>query len=357
MKKVSISLLLILPFILIYLISFVGKIYASYEHVPPAAISLFVDNIDQGNDAVLYYDIDEHGYDPIPLDIRFTPSETSDKSFRVENDNPNASEIVMSEDNKQASLLLKDKGVSKYTVISKESIVVRYSFSVVVEFGKLRDIEFFDYRNQTKNLDTLNVPLGKERIVGVEFFPATTREVYKTLGWEFEYDGNILSEDDIKHSAAFLPLQIKPSQSTRQVNFLALRTGTIIARAWSLEDPEVISSLTINVVEKDEESVAYFNHYTEHALVINSKTYDFKVEEGGELKDKILFNDESISYDDILLKCIANEKVIDKTQLDNLVVCFKDDAKKYDTVEIGLYLKSQPGVQIDKMSVQYNPGI
>ena len=357
MKKVSISLLLILPFILIYLISFVGKIYASYEHVPPAAISLYVDNVEQEAGAKLYYDIDEHGRDPIPLDIRFTPTETTNKTFRVENDNPNASEIVVSEDHKTASLLLKDKGVSKYTVISMESTVVRYNFSVVVEFGKLREIEFFDYRNQSQNIDTLNVPLGKERVVSVEFFPSTTRDVFKTLEWEFEYNGSVLSKDDIKHSAAFLPLQINPSETTRQVNFLALRSGTITARAWSVEDPTVTATLTVNVVDKDEESKAYFNHFTEHALVINSKTFSFVKEEGGSEQDKILFNDDTISYEDILLKCTANEKVIDKTKLDELMVCFKDDAKKYDTVEIGLYLKSQPGVQIDKISVQYNPGV
>ena len=357
MKKVSISLLLVLPFILIYLISFVGKIYATYEHVPPAAISLYVDSVEQEEGTALYYDIDELGYDPIPLDIRFTPTETTNKTFRVENDNPKASEIVVSEDNKSASLYLKDKGVSNYTVISKEKILVKYTFSVVVEFGKLRQIEFFDYRNQSQNIDTLNVPLGKERIVSVEFFPSTTRQVFKTLEWEFEYDGNVLSEDDIKHSAAFLPLEINPSESTTQVNFLALRTGTIIARAWSVEDPEVTATLTVNVVEKDTESKAYFNHFTEHALVINQKTFSFRKEELGSEEDKILFNDDSITYEDILLKCVANDKVIDKSKLDEFIVCFKDDAKKYDTVEIGLYLKSQPGVQIDKISVQYNPGI
>lgn len=336
MKKVSITLLLILPFILIFAISFLGKIYSNVAHIKPEYIAIFVDDVPQENGVVLNYDIDDDGYDAIPLDIRVMPTLASNKEFEISNDNPKASEIKVGEDRKSASLYLKDKGVSKYTVNSVEDTSIKYNFSIVVEFGQLRNFGFFDMKNHTQQIEEISIPVGRTKDIGIEVFPNTTRKEFRDFEWEFTYNG-----ENIKDIPQFSPVGVDIRESnTMQASIEGLRVGEVIASVHSKGMPELVKTLKIKVTEKDETSKAYFNYFnSEQAFIAMSYKFDFKLKGGDDEEGKILFNDTSLTYDDCVIKC--DNQYIDKSQLDNLVI--ENTNSRPQIVVVSLYLKNANG--------------
>ncbi len=347
MKKVSITLLLVLPFVLIYAISILGKIYASIAHIAPEYVAVFVDDVRQEEGVMLNYDIDEDGYDAIPLDIRVMPELASNRSYKVSNNNPTASEIVVDAEN-NASLYLKDKGISTYTISSVEKPTLKCTFKVNVEFGLIRGIEFFDTNNPSSNITEINLPLGRERDIAVEYLPSTTRQEFKDMEWTFESDGHSLEE-----MGEFFPIQVKKnSENTSQIHILGFNAGDVLVTATCKTRPEVSAQLFIKVTNKDETSRAYFNYFDpEYAMNVIDGTFDFK-SEGGSDEGKILFNDDSLTYDDIVIKCKSQN--INQEKLNDLVLEFT--GSKTEVVTVELYIKGangKTGVRIDSLDVRF----
>lgn len=348
MKKVSITLLLVLPFILIYAISILGKIYASVAHVAPEYVAIFVDDVRQEEGFMLNYDLDENGYDPIPLDIRVMPELASNRSYKVDNSNTKASKIVVNEETNEASLYLLDKGVSTYTVSSIEKPNLKCTFKVNVEFGLIRGIEFFDPVNPSLNIVEMNLPLGRQKDVAVEYLPATTRKEFKDIDWTFESDGHSMEE-----MGEFFPIQvIKNEDNTSQINLLGLNVGEVLVTATCKARPEISAQLLVKVTAKDETSRAYFNYFNaEYAMNVIDGTFDFK-SEGGSDEGKILFNDDSLTYDDIVIKCKSPN--FNQEKLNDLVLEFTGSVTEVVTVE--LYIKEangKIGPKVDAIDVRF----
>lgn len=349
MKKVSITLLLILPFILIYAISILGKIYSKYAHIKPEYVAVFVDDVRQEEGVTLDYDLDELGKDPIPLDIRVMPTLASNRTYKVENTNPAASEIKVDENN-DAFLYLKDKGVSKYVVTSLENVTLKYTFNVNVEYGKLKDFEFFDFKNQSVNFSEITIPIGRTREIGVEYIPNTTRQVFKDLVWTFTYNNQ-----NIEEIPSFSPIKVDiRSENTSQANIQGLREGTVIATVYSKELPELVKTLVINVTEKDEISRAYFNYFdSEYAFRPSNKMFDFKMKGGDDEEGKILFNDSSLTYEDCVIKC--DNPAIDQAKLADLII--ENTTNQSQIVAVDLYIKNtkgELGQKVDSIVVRLN---
>ena len=349
MKKVSITLLLVLPIVLIYAISILGKIYASVAHIAPEYVAVFVDNIRQEEGVVLNYDIDEDGYDAIPLDIRVMPELASNRSYKVSNNNPTASEIVVDSEN-NASLFLKDKGISTYTVSCVEKPSLKCTFKVNVEFGLIRGIEFFDTINPSVNITELNLPLGREKNISVEYLPVTTRPEFREIEWSFESDGHSLEE-----MGEFFPIQVrKNAENTSQIHVLGFNAGDVLVTATCKTRPEISAQLLVKVTNKDETSRAYFNYFDpEYAMNVIDGTFDFKSEGGtpedSENEGKILFNDSGLSYDDVSIRINGGESYVDQSIIEDLVLKFTNE--KAATVNVELYLKSEPGTVVDRITL------
>ncbi len=348
MKKVSITLLLVLPFILIYAISILGKIYSTIAHINPEYVAIFVDNIRQEEGVMLNYDIDEDGYDAIPLDIRVMPELATNRSYKVENNNTKASEIVVNADTNEASLFLKDKGISTYTVSSVEKPSLKCTFKVNVEFGLIRGIEFFDVNNPSVNVTEMNLPLGRARDISVEYLPSTTRQEFKNIEWTFESDGHTIED-----MGEFFPIQVKKNaENTSQVHIFGLNAGDVLVTATCKTRPEISAQLLVKVTNKDETSRAYFNYFDpEYAMNVINGTFDFK-SEGGSDEGKILFNDDSLTYNDIVIKCKSQN--INQEKLSDLVLEFT--GSKTEVVTVELYIKGangKTGSRVDSIDVRF----
>lgn len=335
MKKVSISILLVLPFILIFFISVLGKAIQKYGRVAAEYVALFIENERQENGYLLKYDIDELGTDPIPVDIRVMPEFANNRTFTVYNTNPDFSTITVDESGEEpkAYINLIDRGISKYTITSNENPSLQCSFTVSVERGVLRSMNFFDIRNPSKTFDEYNLPLGKTRELGVEFHPDTTRAEFRELIWTF--DGKPYEDVD-----EFYPVKFNPANNS----FEGVNVGTANILVTSKNKPEISASLTIHVSTNSIED-AYFNYFSNKAFKVVDK-FDFKDEGGLKDEGKILFNNLSLSYGDVKLKATGGDvNSIEIEKLNDLTIEFTelfDSEHANETrhiVELSLYMK------------------
>lgn len=353
MKKVSITILLILPFILIYFISFMGIIINKFGHIAAETISVYVQKgtewVASEEDAIFRYDMDLLGAGPHFINIQVRPTEANNRAFTVFNTNEEVSHIDVVEDLDdstnpyKAYLTLISNGTSHYTVASEENPKITYSFYVSVEQGDLKGIRLFDRGNPSHIYTTgeMNLPVGRTAEVGVEYLPRTTREEFKDVTWTFSEELDFMSPIRVDGDGKFVGLN--PGDIT----------ATVTSNVINKDGVYVSADLLIHVTERSEEK-AYFNFFkVDRALVVNAASFDFK-SEGGEPEDpenqgKILFNDSGLSYDDVNIRINGGESYVDQSMIEDLVLKFTNE--KAVTVNVELYLKSEPGTVVDRITL------
>lgn len=114
MKKVIVAILLVLPFLLIYFISFTGQILSRYTHIQVEKISV----INEVGDEYKEDDVIKIGLDDIfNLKIIVYPSLASNKETRVVNSN----KAVCEYDEENSKIRGVDYGISTFIITSVDN--------------------------------------------------------------------------------------------------------------------------------------------------------------------------------------------------------------------------------------------
>lgn len=334
MKKVSITILLLLPIVLIYFISFLGRIASVYIGVAAESIEVSIAGEVISDQQNILYNLDEFDYSqPIKVVIDVLPEFASNKKYTITNSDPTASDIVANEEN-ETFLMLYKPGISYYAIESDDSKSVNFHFSVKSIKGELKEILVFDEnKSKTDYITEISVPIGKTKTVGLDYLPLSTLEVYKGCTWVID-NPTIAKLDNSKTSATIT----------------GLIEGETFITITSIEKPEISTTLKI-IVKATSDEDAYFNFFKiGYAFVVYENTFDFKMEGGVIDEGKIVINDSSLTYDDIILECTAGSESIDPSTLGDKILTFKNS----DVVEISMHrMKEGKKLFLDKMHVLY----
>ena len=158
MKKIVVILLLILPFVLIYSISFTGRILAEYTHVYVERLALLDEDeneLPQGHVITL-----KKG-EEYALQVKIFPELASNQGITISNSDKNVCEI--DETTKVVKAL--DYGVSDIVLTSKDRPIT-YSFRIRVFDADIQEIKV----NKTE----LTLEEGQTETLHVDVLPWTT---------------------------------------------------------------------------------------------------------------------------------------------------------------------------------------
>lgn len=341
MKKVSITILLILPIVLIYFISFLGRIVSKYSRVAAENIEVFVlgEQVENGSRInYVYEEIADKG--PLDMEINVLPEFTNDQTYSISASNPEVAEIKLTEEKPQ--LFIYDCGLERatcnFTITSNDNATVQFNFTVGVTMGQLKELLVFDYdKGSTAYLNEVNIAVGKSKSLGLDFAPKTTLPKYKACFWAVE-DPTILS--------------IK--QDNNKMTITGLKEGTTTITVASLEKPSIHKDVVVNVETICREE-AYFNYFNATKyFTISNNTFDLKIKEGEEAKEgKIVINAEGLTYDDLTIDCVSGADAIDVEKLNSeKVLEFNTNGK---SVDLCLYRKTSDAKEIflDKIRILY----
>lgn len=183
MKKVIVAILLVLPFLLIYFISFTGQILSKYTHIAVERITV----LNEVGDEYKENDIIKIGLnDEFDLKVKVYPELASNKATKIVNSNATICEF----DEKSLRVKGIEYGFSTFVITSVDSPSVRFQIMVQVAHDKLEDFNIylfgkklaFDSATNT-SVDTISVTKGKTLSFGAEIVPSTTLPIYRTLIW------------------------------------------------------------------------------------------------------------------------------------------------------------------------------
>lgn len=165
MKKIVVILLLILPFVLIYSISFTGKIMAKYTHVSVERIVLLdaqLEEYEEGTTIKL-----GKGEEYI-LRVKVLPELASNKDFTISILDKNVCEM----DEEEGRIKALDYGTSEVVLTAKDNKAT-YSFFIRVTDDDIQSIE--------TDVTQLTLGIGKEGNIETRILPATTLQENRNL--------------------------------------------------------------------------------------------------------------------------------------------------------------------------------
>ncbi len=182
MKKVIVAILLVLPFLLIYFISFTGQVLSKYTHIAVERITV----INEIGDEYKEDDIIKIGLnDELDLKVKVYPELASNKAVKIVNSN----ESICQFDSESLKVTGIDYGFSTFIITSVDMPSVQFKIKVQVAHDKLEDFKIFAFGKEiifdSSNVATeeISVTKGKEISFGSEIIPTTTLQEYRTLVW------------------------------------------------------------------------------------------------------------------------------------------------------------------------------
>jgi len=193
MKKVIVAILLVLPFLLIYFISFTGQVLSKYTHIAVERISVVNDVGDEYKEN----DIIKIGLnEEFDLRVKVFPELASNKAVNIANGDASICQF----DEKNLKVKGIEYGFSTFVITSVDKPSVRFQIRVQVAHDKLEDFKIyafgkeiaFDENNMSAEL--INVTKGKTISFSAEIVPTTTLPIYRTLIWTSN-DRTILKTD------------------------------------------------------------------------------------------------------------------------------------------------------------------
>ena len=167
MKKIIVIILLILPFVLIYSISFTGKILSEYTHI--YAERIVIENA--FGDEYKENSIIKIGKGELfDLNVKVYPELASNKEFTISNSNREVCEVVEGE----GKIKGLDYGVSQITLTSKDTFVT-FAFSINVSDDHIQSI--------IASESEIELGVGMTKEVEIKIFPITTLPEYRGVSW------------------------------------------------------------------------------------------------------------------------------------------------------------------------------
>lgn len=215
MKKVVITILFVLPFLLIFFISFTGQILSKYTYIPVERIAILNDE----GDEISKLNIKLKKGETFKLRVKVFPELASNNKYSITNTNTKICEL----DEEEEEITAVDFGSSTVIISSLDKHYVQ----CIIKFNVTNE----DIEEIKLSQETITVPVGTEsRAIDIQVLPISTLQTNRGLVFEVE-DSTIAT--------------INEKQKT--INGLKLGTTTITIR--SNYKPEIFTTLIVNVVD------------------------------------------------------------------------------------------------------------
>ena len=228
MKKVVITLLLILPFLLIYFISFTGQILSKYTYIPVERIVLLDENGDElKNNTVTCKQGEKY-----QMRIKVLPEFASNKQISIANTNWDICPI-----DENYVVTAKELGEVAIIITSNDKHNVQYVFRFKVAQEELEDIAITLDGHDLENNQSINLGLNKSKNLGIRIIPSSTALAYREIVWSTS-NGEF----------------VKINQNG-QITGLKQTSTPITITATSLHNPSIKKSINVNVVSELEKGV------------------------------------------------------------------------------------------------------
>ena len=316
MKKTVVTILLVLPFILIYFISFAGRILSTYTHIYVERIAV-VDSVGNEYEDNSYIRIDKG--EEFDLNIKVFPELASNKAYDIVNSNSSVCSI--DENNKVLGL---NYGVSKILISSIDRHNVQYMINIEVTHDDIREI--------IVDKTELTLTKGKFAQIDVSIEPSTTLPENRNLIWE---------SDDT---------------SVANVNnglIVAVNEGETIVRVKSDHKENVFKEITVKVIsESIRTKGVWFKHNSGSIYEVNSTEFNLRTDEFVELVDLAGYSLDDVKF---TVEAMNDETAFDINYDDDGyisdgIIIFK---KAKTPIQISVSLETDTTEYSDKITIWY----
>lgn len=308
MKKMIITILLVLPFVLIYFISFTGQILSKYTHIYVERI-VVVDNKGEEYEEGDYIKINKD--EVYNLNIKVFPELASDKRVTISNSDKD----VCSIDSKTYEVVGLEYGISKIIITSIDRHYVQYIININVVDDDIKAIE-------TEN-EEITLTKGKTKTLEVTIVPHTTLPEYRNLVWSSEDTDIATVENGV----------VK-----------AINTGTTYLTVASVHKPSVFKKIKVTVTSNYDDGIFFDNDNYDKIYVIHSSEFD--------LKTITIVNLDGCTVDDVWydLINIPTANSVDITRLDEGIIKFN---KEKEIAIVSIYVYHNDVEYSDKIKIWY----
>lgn len=289
MKKIVVILLLILPFVLIYSISFTGRILAEYTHVYVERLALLDE---EENELPQGHVITLSKGEEYALQVKIFPELATNQAVAISNSDKSVCEI--DEETKVVKAL--DYGVSDIVLTSKDRPIT-YSFRIRVFDADIQEIQV----NKTE----LTLEEGQTETLHVDILPSTTLPENRNVIFETA-DASIAKVD-------------------ANGKITALRAGETTVTVRSDYKADVFATVKVTVLAVETEPIVSFTTNTGGA------THRISV---ATLNLKVLTVITVEGYTDLKYTVLNQTAALDESKLDDGVVTFLQDGVY--TIEVSL---------------------
>ncbi len=239
MKKTVVTLLLVLPFILIYFISFTGQILATYKHIFVERIVVLDENGDEykNEDYIKIAPGEEYN-----LKIKVYPELATNKKYSISNGNKETCDVNI----ETGVVTGKEYGISRLIITSQDRHFVQFIINIYVTEDELKDISIVQ--------EEIKLTPGKTEQIEINFDPITTLQEYKGL--------------------TFTSLNESVATVSASGRIKAIAEGTTKIIIASTYKPEIVKELNV-IVSTTLEKGIWFTP-TVNVYSVNTSIFDLK---------------------------------------------------------------------------------
>lgn len=285
MKKTVVTLLLVLPFILIYFISFTGKILSTYKHI-------FVERVvvlDEDGDEYRSGDYIKLGLDEeFDLNIKIYPELATNKEVTISNNNKNACTVDM----ENMKITTHEYGISRLIITSKDRHFVQFIIFIHVTQEDIEDLEFLK--------PSIDVLLGRTYKVDsdtIRIIPHTVSTENRELVYTIE-DEDIATVNELG-----------------EIN--GIREGSTTLTVSSKHKPEISKTITVNVLSSYPKGLHFIYDGSNNRYTSNTAEVD--------LKSLLIVSQLGVTIDDVIFDISGNNGIVDISRLDEGIITFNTE--------------------------------
>ena len=281
MKKVIITILLVLPFILIYFISFTGQILSSFTYIPVERIALLNNVGDELSENQVKCNIG----DTYQLRIKVFPELATNDDVSISNSNKTVCS-VNTESNTVSAL---GYGESTIIITSNDKHNIQYVLKFKVAQAEITDIAV--------SKTSLTVPVGKTDTITITIIPDSTILAYRDVIWS-----------SANESIA------RVDQHGR---ITGVSAGTTTITVKSQHKPSIFKEITVTVTEELLDGVWFVGSEIDKLYSVPVGSFD--------LKTITEINNIDVDFADLEYKIISSytNDQIDDSNLANGIITFK----------------------------------
>lgn len=291
MKKVIISLLLVLPFLLIYFISFTGQILSRYTYIPVEKIVM----LDENGDELTENSVTCKQGETYQMRIKVLPEFASNKKFSIASSNKEACPI-----DENYVITAKELGETTIIITSNDKHNVQYVFRFKVAQEELEDIKIMLDDSELNNDQQINLSVNKTKNLKIKILPSTTALEYRGIKWtssNSEY--------------------VKVNQNG-QITAIKETTTPITITAISTHNESIKATILVNVTNELEKGVWFVANGLQAGQLYKVPLGDIDLKAITKIVD--LPEDISIRYS---ITIVTDSSGIDASKIDEGIITFK----------------------------------